>query len=115
MKTTQYSACVMRDTPGRQSEAPSGGGVKTELTLSTLIRVDRPYQDTLADGMADVAENSERVQKHVWDCERVMVMQTFDCRLLLSRCVQKCLPVDSVSVMVRGRRGQSLGQLDRLA
>jgi len=56
----------MRDTPGqRQSETLSGIGVKTGLTLSTLIRVDRPYQDALANGMADVAEDSERVQKHV--------------------------------------------------
>jgi len=56
----------MRDTPGQQqSEILSSVGVKTGLTLSTLVRVDRPYQDALADGMADVAEDSEWVQKHV--------------------------------------------------
>jgi len=66
MKTTQYSACVMRDTPGQQqSEILSSIGVKTRLTLSTLVRVNRPYQDAFADGMADVAEDSEWIQKHV--------------------------------------------------
>lgn len=44
--------------------------------------MDRPYQDAFADGMADVAEDSEWVQKHVEDCEGVVVMKTFDCRLL---------------------------------
>ena len=59
-KTTQYSACVMRDTPRQhQSETLSGKRSKIGLTFSTLVCVNRPYQNTLADGMADVAEDSE--------------------------------------------------------
>jgi hypothetical protein len=102
MKTTQYSACVMRDTPGRQwSETSSRSGDKTELTLSTLVGVDRPYQDALAHGMADVAEDSEWIQKHVLNCGQTMVMKTLTCSLLLNHCLQTCLPIVSVSTRPR--------------
>jgi hypothetical protein len=100
MKTTQYSACVMRDTPGRQwSDTSSRSGDETELTLSTLVCVDGPYQDALAYGMADVAEDSEWVQKHVLDCEQTMVMKALTRSLLVNHCLQTCLPI--VSVLVR--------------
>jgi hypothetical protein len=68
----------MRDTPRRmQSDTPSGSGKKTVLTLSTLVRMDGPYQDALAHDMAYVAEYPEGIQKHFVDCEEPMVMKAF--------------------------------------
>ena len=88
MKTTQYSACVMRDTPGREwSEVSSDNSEKTRRTLSTLVRVDRPYQDAFAHSMADVAEHSEGIQKHVWKSDEVTVMKTSALFTLPDRCL----------------------------
>ena len=88
MKTTQYSAWVMRDTPGRGwSEVSSDSGDQTRLTLSTLVRVDRPYQDAFAHSMADVAEHSERIQKHDENCDEATVMKTSALFPLLDRCL----------------------------
>jgi hypothetical protein len=81
------------------SETSSRGGDMTVLTLSTLVCVDRPYQDTLAYGMADVAEDSEWIQKHVLDCEQTMVMKALTRSLRMNHSLQKRLPI--VSVLVR--------------
>jgi len=35
------------------------------LTFSALVRVYRPYQDTFGHGMADVAEDAERIEQHI--------------------------------------------------
>jgi hypothetical protein len=101
----------MRDTPGRQwSTTSSRSGDKTKLTLSTLVRVNGPYQDALAHGMADVAEDSEWIQKHVLDCGHTMVMKA------LTRSLRMNTPFERVcllSVSWRGlaTEGHYLGQL----
>lgn len=46
-------------------------------TLSTLVCVNGPYQNTLAHDMAYVAEYSKWIQKHIVDCEETMVMKAF--------------------------------------
>jgi hypothetical protein len=56
--------------------------------------------------MADVAEDSEWIQKHVLDCGKTMVMKALTRSLLVNHCLQTCLPIVSV-LMLRCRRGQS--------